>query len=138
MARQGREVQMSVVTAIGADVGFRLVVDLVLGITCLATVTFPAVAAARQVWRAWRSPIITGADGLTGRLAKVRTADGLTGRVVLDGAFWGVRSAGAPLVVGQLVRVRAVDGLELIVEPLGWNESGSDVVTMLREQWRSA
>jgi len=49
-----------------------------------------------------------------------------------------VRSAGAPLAVGQLVRVLAVDGLELIVEPLSWNESGSDVVTMLREQWRSA
>jgi membrane-bound ClpP family serine protease len=129
---------MSVVTAIGADVGFRLVADLVLGITCLATVAVPAAAAARKVWRAWRAPSITGTDGLTGRLVKVRTADGLSGRVVLDGAFWGVRSAGAPLAVGQLVRVLAVERLELIVEPLRWNESGSDVVTMLREQWRSA
>jgi membrane protein implicated in regulation of membrane protease activity len=134
----GREVQMGPFTVIGAAPGFWVVLDVVFGLVGLVTVAVAAVTAARQVWRAWRAPIITGADGLIDRLVKVRTADGLTGRVLLDGALWGVRSAGAPLVVGQLVRVRAVDGLELVVEPLGWNGTASDMVTMLRGRWRSA
>lgn len=131
---------MSVVTVVGAGPGFRFVVEVVAGIIGLtAVVLLPLVAAVtRQVWRAWRAPVITGADGLIDRLVVVRTANGLTGRVVLDGAFWGVRSAGAPLVVGQLVRVRAVYGLELVVEPIGWTGSSSDTVTMLRRQGRSA
>jgi membrane-bound ClpP family serine protease len=129
---------MGAVGVVGAGSGHRFAVDLVVGLTGLVTVALPVVAGARQVWRAWRSPPITGADGLVDRLVRVRTADGLRGRVVLDGAFWAVRSAGAPLAVGGLVRVRAVEGLELVVEPVGWLGSGSDVVGMLRGRWRSA
>jgi membrane protein implicated in regulation of membrane protease activity len=124
-------------TTIGAESGL-LVLNAIVGLVGLVTVAATAAAMARQVWRAWRAPIITGSDGLINRLAKVRSADGLTGRVVLDGAFWGIRSAGAPLAVGQLVRVRAVQGLELVVEPVGWKESGSEGVRLLRERWRSA
>jgi membrane-bound ClpP family serine protease len=123
---------------LGAGSGYRFAVALVVGLTGLVTVALPVAAGVRQVWRAWRSPPISGADGLIDRLVKVRTADGLSGRVLLDGAFWAVRSAGAPLAVGQLVRVRAVDGLELVVEPLGWLGSSSDVIGMLRGKWRSA
>jgi membrane-bound ClpP family serine protease len=129
---------MGAIGVVGAGSGYRFAVGLVVGLTGLVTVALPVAAGVRQVWRAWRSPPTTGADGLIDRLVKVRTADGLTGRVLLDGALWGVRSAGAPLVVGQLVRVRAVDGLELVVEPLGWNGTASDMVTMLRGRWRSA
>lgn len=125
-------------TAVGAAPGFWFVIDLVFGAVGLIIVALASVAAARQVWRAWRAPIITGADGLIDRLVKVRTADGLTGRVLLDGALWAVRSAGAPLAVGQLVRVREVRGLELVVEPVGWNGTASDMLTMLRGRWRSA
>ncbi len=125
-------------TVVGAAPGFWFVIDVVFGFAGLVTVALVAVAAARQVWRAWRAPSITGADGLIGRLVKVRTADGLNGRVLLDGALWAVRSAGAPLAVGQLVRVREVLGLELVVEPVGWNGTASDMVTMLRGRWRSA
>ena len=88
--------------------------------TIAMVVLLPVVAmVVGQLWRAWRAPSRTGADGLIGRkVVVVRSADGLTGRVRLDGAFWGVRSAGAPLAVGQPVRVLAVDGLELVVEPV--------------------
>jgi membrane protein implicated in regulation of membrane protease activity len=129
---------MAPFTVIGAESRFWLVIDVVFGFIGLVTVALAAATIARQVWRAWRAPIITGADGLIDRLVKVRTADGLTGRVLLDGALWAVRSAGAPLAVGQLVRVRALQGLELVVEPVGWNGSASDMVTMLRGRWRSA
>ncbi len=129
---------MAPFTVIGAESRFWLVIDVVFGFIGLVTVALAAATIARQVWRAWRAPIITGADGLIDRLVKVRTADGLTGRVLLDGALWAVRSASAPLAVGQLVRVRALQGLELVVEPVGWNGSASDMVTMLRGRWRSA
>jgi membrane-bound serine protease (ClpP class) len=88
--------------------------------TIAMVVLLPVVAVVvGQLWRAWRAPTRTGANGLIGRkVVVVRSADGLTGRVRLDGAFWGVRSAGAPLAVGQPVRVLAVDGLELVVEPV--------------------
>jgi membrane protein implicated in regulation of membrane protease activity len=88
--------------------------------TIAMVVLLPVVAVVvGQLWRAWRAPTRTGANGLIGRkVVVVRSANGLTGRVRLDGAFWGVRSAGAPLAVGQPVRVLAVDGPELVVEPV--------------------
>lgn len=121
-----------------AGSGLWFYLDVASGFIGLVIVAFAAVTVARQVWRAWRAPIITGPDGLIDRLVKVRAADGLTGRVLLDGALWAVRSAGAPLAVGQLVRVRAVEGLELVVEPVGWNGTASDMLRMLRGRWRSA
>ena len=129
---------MGAVAVVAAGSGYRFAVNLIVGLTGLFTVALPVAAGARQVWRAWRSPPISGADGLIDRLVKVRAAEGLHGRVVLDGAFWAVRSAAAPLAVGQLVRVRAVDGLELVVEPVGWLGSTADVVGVLRGKWRSA
>jgi membrane-bound ClpP family serine protease len=129
---------MAQFTVVGAAPGFWFVLDVVFGFVGLVVVAGAAVTVARQVWRAWRAPMITGADALIDRLVRVRTADGLTGRVLLDGALWAVRSAGAPLAVGQLVRVRAVQGLELVVEPVGWNGTASDILRMLRGRWRSA
>jgi membrane protein implicated in regulation of membrane protease activity len=37
--------------------------------------------------------------------------------VLLDGAWWTVRSRNAPLTPGVRIRVVDLDGLELIVEP---------------------
>jgi membrane-bound serine protease (ClpP class) len=98
----------------------------------VAVVVLPVVAMVlRQVWQAWRAPTRTGAEGLIGRKVVVRAADGLVGRARLDGAFWSVRSAGAPLAVGQWARVRAVDGLELVVEPVG-GRTPSELLAALR------
>jgi membrane-bound serine protease (ClpP class) len=76
-----------------------------------------SVLAGRLAWRARRAPSISGREGLLGRQVTVRTADGATGQVLLDGAWWTVRSRGAPLTSGQTVRVVDLDGLELIVDP---------------------
>jgi len=127
------EVEMTVPAVLGTEPGLAMV-RLAMWLTTLLTVlvVLPVVVmVVGQVWRAWRAPTRTGAEGLIGRKVVVRSADGLTGRVRLDGAFWGVRSAGAPLAVGQSVRVRAVDGLELVVEPLP-GRTPSEVLAALR------
>jgi membrane-bound serine protease (ClpP class) len=59
----------------------------------------------------------TGAGGLTGREVVVLRAAGRSGQALLDGAWWTVRSAGGDLTEGATVRVVAVEGIELVVEP---------------------
>ena len=76
-----------------------------------------SVLAGRLAWRARRAPSVSGREGLVGRQVTVRTTDGATGQVLLDGAWWTVRSRGAPLHPGQTVRVVDLHGLELIVDP---------------------
>jgi membrane-bound serine protease (ClpP class) len=76
-----------------------------------------SVLAGRLAWRARRAPSVTGREGLLGRQVTVRTSDGPTGQVLLDGAWWTVRSRGASLAPGESVRVVDLDGLELIVDP---------------------
>lgn len=64
-----------------------------------------------------RTPVTTGASGLVGRTARIVRPSGDpdgTGTVFLDGEYWDAYgAAGAP---GEIVRVRAVDGLKLRVE----------------------
>jgi membrane-bound serine protease (ClpP class) len=76
-----------------------------------------SVLAGRLAWRARRAPSVSGREGLLGRQVTVRTAEGATGQVLLDGAWWTVRSRGVPLTPGQTVRVVDLHGLELIVDP---------------------
>ena len=76
-----------------------------------------SVLAGRLAWRARRAPSVSGREGLLGRQVTVRSADGPVGQVLLDGAWWTVRSRNAPLTPGQTVRVVDLDGLELIVDP---------------------
>ncbi len=67
--------------------------------------------------KARRRPVVSGREELPGAGAVV-TAVGPQGVWVhVHGERWQARAAG-PLVVGQPVRVRAVDGLTLEVEPL--------------------
>ncbi|WP_435203218.1 NfeD family protein [Janibacter sp. GS2] len=58
----------------------------------------------------------TGADLFEGRVVTVTTAQGSRGQAFVEGSWWAVRTTGATLQVGQEVRVRAVDGLVLLVE----------------------
>jgi membrane-bound serine protease (ClpP class) len=84
-----------------------------------------SVLAGRLAWRARRAPSVTGREGLLGRQATVRTADGATGQVLLDGAWWTVRSRDADLAPGQVVRVVGLDGLNLVVDPVNPEEGTS-------------
>jgi membrane-bound serine protease (ClpP class) len=84
-----------------------------------------SVLAGRLAWRARRAPSVTGREGLLGRQVAVRTAEGATGQVLLDGAWWTVRSRDAALTPGQVVRVVDLDGLNLIVDPVKHEEGTS-------------
>jgi len=77
------------------------------------------VLAGRLAWRARRAPSMTGVSGLIGRRVVVRDTDAAsgTGSVRLDGTWWRARGRDGPLALGQPVRVVALDGLDLIVEP---------------------
>jgi membrane-bound serine protease (ClpP class) len=60
--------------------------------------------------------VTTGAEGLVGEVGEVVGACEPTGRVRVKGELWQARCA-TPAIVGQRVRVTAVDGLTLEVEP---------------------
>ena len=66
--------------------------------------------------RARRNKVQTGAQGLVGQLAMVRMPLTPEGKVELMGETWNAVSS-APVDVGARVRVRAVKGLQLEVEP---------------------
>jgi membrane-bound serine protease (ClpP class) len=74
------------------------------------------VLAGRLAWRTRRLAPTTGAGGLLGSVAVVRSASGTTGQAMVEGAWWNVRTKGEHLGEGATVRVIDVEGLDLIVE----------------------
>ena len=79
-----------------------------------------AVIAGRLAYRTRHQPsLATGADALTGRLVEVTHTSGEAGRTFVHGAWWSVRSTGAPLTDGASARVVGIDGLTLLVDPAG-------------------
>ena len=90
-------------------------VDLIVILPTVAVVGGAVVLAGRLVWRARGQHSATGSGLLQGLVAEVRRADGPRGQVFLEGSWWTVRAA-EPLQDGQRVRVKAVEGLDLIVE----------------------
>jgi membrane-bound serine protease (ClpP class) len=100
-------------------------VDLMAVLPTAVVAAAAAILAGRLVLRTRRQPSVTsGAELLTGQTLTVRVADpdGATGRTFAEGAWWTVRSTGPPLRVGDTVRVREVDELVLVVEPLQTKE----------------
>jgi len=68
--------------------------------------------------KARRNKVVTGAQGLVGETGVAQTALSPQGKVFVHGELWDAVASTA-LPVGQLVVVRAVDGLILEVAPLG-------------------
>jgi membrane-bound serine protease (ClpP class) len=76
------------------------------------------VLAGRVAVRTRHAPsTMTGTDIFTGRTVPVKEASGAAGRSFTEGAWWTLRSTGAPLEVGTDVRVVGIDGLVLVVDP---------------------
>jgi membrane-bound serine protease (ClpP class) len=99
----GLEVSMAVVAPVAVVVGGAVVL------------------AGRLVVRSRHAPsVLTGAGLLVGKTATVRRA-GAAGnagsQAFIEGAWWRIRSTGAPVDEGSVVRVVGVDGLDLLVEP---------------------
>jgi membrane-bound serine protease (ClpP class) len=70
----------------------------------------------RVVAGSFRHPVVSGHDQKVGSHGKVVHWDGERGRVQVHGEMWQARAAG-PLAAGQMVRITALDGLILEVEP---------------------
>jgi membrane-bound serine protease (ClpP class) len=95
---------------VGVDVEVLLPVAIVVG--------GATVLAGRLAWRTRRLAPTTGAGGLVGKEAMVRSATGPAGQVFVEGAWWNVRTRGEPLREGITVRVVGIEGLDLVVEQL--------------------
>ncbi len=67
--------------------------------------------------RARRSKVVTGEQGLVGAIGMVRSPLAPQGKVFVNGELWDAYS-GAPIQLGEQVRVVRVEGLVLEVEPL--------------------
>jgi membrane-bound serine protease (ClpP class) len=63
-----------------------------------------------------RFRVQTGAEGMVGERAETLGPLDPAGRVRVRGEIWNARST-APVAAGAAVRIRAVDGLTLDVEP---------------------
>lgn len=72
------------------------------------------------VWlaaRARRNKVMIGPEALVGAVGVAQLALEPTGQILVHGEIWLAQSA-APVAAGQPVRVRAVEGLTLLVEPV--------------------
>src|SRR5205814_7997437 len=69
------------------------------------------------VARSRRRKVVTGREGLIGRVATVRGRLAPEGYVHVEGELWKARSSGRAVEVGEKVRVLDVDGLSLAVAP---------------------
>ncbi len=78
-----------------------------------------ATIAGRAALKARLRPSTTGIDTLIGKAGTVVNAEGGSGSVFLDGSWWSVRSSTGELEPGEQARVVGIEGLELIVEPIG-------------------
>ncbi|HEV7914834.1 MAG TPA: NfeD family protein, partial [Albitalea sp.] len=67
--------------------------------------------------RARRRPVVSGAEMLIGSDGEVLEAFDIQGWARVQGETWRVKSA-SPLKAGERVRVAAVDGLVLQVDPI--------------------
>ena len=68
--------------------------------------------------RGQRRPVVTGREGLLGKIADVRTPLEPEGLVFVESELWRARTLGAPVARGQQARVVRIEGLLLLVEPL--------------------
>ena len=75
---------------------------------------------ARLGIRAQRTASVTGVTGMIDQIGQVRTeiSSGKTGSVVTRGEIWLAKSDSADVCEGEKVRVVAVDGMTLTVEPV--------------------
>ena len=67
--------------------------------------------------RSFRYKVATGSEAMIGEIGEVRSALEPEGTVFVHGELWSAR-AGAPVSAGRRVRILAVDGLKIEVEPV--------------------
>jgi membrane-bound serine protease (ClpP class) len=71
----------------------------------------------RLAWRAQRNKVLIGPEALVGAEAIVQQPLAPRGQVLVHGELW-MAESGSPVDAGDRVRVRAVQGLTLLVDPV--------------------
>ena len=71
----------------------------------------------RIAWRARRNKIMIGPEALVGAVGVSQQALAPQGQVLVHGELWLAEST-TPIPAGETVKVRAVDGLKLLVDPV--------------------
>jgi membrane-bound serine protease (ClpP class) len=83
------------------------------------------IAVGRLALTARRRPVVTGREQMLGGRGKVLEWHGTSGHVFVHGERWKAESR-ATVVPGQSIRVAAVNGLTLVVEPESAEEGRND------------
>ena len=95
------EVRIHLLTALAVSIPFALITMFLVAI----------------VIRARRNKVLTGSSGMIGEIGVSRTALEPEGQIFVHGEYWDA-VASTHIPAGAQVRVRAVSGLKLLVEPL--------------------
>jgi membrane-bound serine protease (ClpP class) len=88
----------------------------VVGVVVAAAIEVLEVAFWRRFLRRYR--VQTGTEAMVGTRVEVLEACAPEGRVLVGAEIWNARSE-VPVANGRIVRIVAVDGLTLVVEPAG-------------------
>ena len=70
----------------------------------------------RIAWRARQNKVMIGPDALVGSVGVAQEQLSPRGQILVHGELWLAESPEDPIASGETVRVRAVDGLKLLVE----------------------
>lgn len=95
--------------------GFGIPLPFLLGLAVASALTIAAVGSFAA--RTRQRPVVSGREQMTGMLATVSTVTPEGAWALVQGESWRVRSD-SPLAPGDRVRITALDGLTLHVEPL--------------------
>lgn len=95
------EMRVQLATAIATGLGFGLITTFLV----------------RIVWQARRNKVMIGPDALVGAVGVAQQPLAPRGQIIVHGELW-LAESDAPVAAGESVRVRAVDGLKLLVEPV--------------------
>ena len=95
--------------------GYSVSLPLVVSFSLLSAVFFMTVMT--MLVRQRRQPVVTGHEEMVGSIGEATDAFDESGHVRVHGELWRAQSS-APIAKGERVRVRALEGLTLLIEPL--------------------
>jgi membrane-bound serine protease (ClpP class) len=91
-------------------------VSLLVVVAVAATTGLFFAFAIAKVVRAQSWPVVTGREGLIGRLAEARTPLDPEGSVFIQGELWHATVVDGPIAQGEQVEIVAMEGLRLTVK----------------------
>ncbi len=95
--------------------GYGVSIPFMIALGLVNVVLFASVAT--MAMRSRKKPVVSGEEQLVGSIAEIVYTERGVNRARVHSEDWQVRSE-TPVAVGQKVRVRAVEGLTLLVEPI--------------------